>query len=322
MATVLIADDSPTLRRIVSSVLSKEGHDVVQACDGVQALQLAFAHQPDAIVLDVQMPRVSGYVAARLLKDDWQTADVPVVMLTSLDTASDRYWGAQAGADRYLTKDFAASELAEAVQQLLAAGSRPAGLRPEPVVLSDDDVLGRVCELLDRKLFESSVAGEVIALAASGQPFESMVAGLLGLLAGFVDYDLASVVLAAEQTAYVAVARPATAEQYQQFLTSAADAVGATLGRPFGAEQLQVRVADPDQLLVDDSEDLPGSVRGSAMRTFLTMPLRGAGELIGVLALSSAQENAFGEVAMSTLRLVDGPASLVIDNGRLARERV
>ena len=69
---------------------------------------------PDAVVLDVQMPRVSGYVAARLLKDDWQTADIPVVLLTSLDAASDRYWGAQAGADRYLTKDFEAPQLVEA----------------------------------------------------------------------------------------------------------------------------------------------------------------------------------------------------------------
>ena len=93
MPTVLIADDSPTLRRIVSTVLERAGFTVVAAEDGVEAVQGVFRTQPDAVILDVQMPRLSGYVAARLLKDDWQTAEIPVVLLTSLDAASDRYWG-------------------------------------------------------------------------------------------------------------------------------------------------------------------------------------------------------------------------------------
>ena len=61
----MIADDSPTLRRIVGTVLERAGYTVVTAEDGVEAVQAVFAHQPDAVILDVQMPRVSGYVAAR-----------------------------------------------------------------------------------------------------------------------------------------------------------------------------------------------------------------------------------------------------------------
>ena len=113
--TVVVADDSPTMRRIVSGVLTAAGFDVVLAEDGVEAVQAVFRTMPDVVMLDVQMPRVSGYVAARLLKDDWQTADLPVLFLTSLNAASDRYWGARAGADRFLTKDFEAPELVEAV---------------------------------------------------------------------------------------------------------------------------------------------------------------------------------------------------------------
>ena len=123
MPTVLIADDSPTLRRIVSSVLEKEGYTVVLAEDGVEAIQGVFRSQPDAVILDVQMPRLSGYVAARLLKDDWQTAEIPIVILTSLDAKSDRYWGKQTGADRFLTKDFEAPELIEAVQAVLRSAA-------------------------------------------------------------------------------------------------------------------------------------------------------------------------------------------------------
>src|SRR3982751_5433552 len=130
MPTVVIADDSPTLRRIVSSVLTRDGFEVVQAEDGVQAVQTVFRVMPDAVVLDVQMPRVSGYVTAPLLKDDWQTAEIPVILLTSLAAASDRCWGSQAGADRYLTKDFEAPQLVEAVREVIAAAEAARGGRP------------------------------------------------------------------------------------------------------------------------------------------------------------------------------------------------
>ena len=235
MPTVVIADDSPTLRRIVTSVLTKEGFEVVPAEDGVSAVQQVFRTMPDAVVLDVQMPRVSGYVAARLLKDDWQTADIPIILLTSLDAASDRYWGAQTGADRYFTKDFEAPQLVAAVHEVIddggvAASSGRRLLRADPVELSDDDVLSRVCDLLDRKLFETSVAAEVTSLAATTHGFEQTVAGVLEVLQRFVDYDLASVLLLEERTAYVAVAQETSQVQYSELLNAAVDALAAVSG--------------------------------------------------------------------------------------------
>jgi len=324
MPTVVIADDSPTLRRIVSSVLTRAGYDVVVAEDGVLAVQAVFRTQPDAVVLDIQMPRVSGYVAARVLKDDWQTADIPVVLLTSLDAASDRYWGSQTGADRYLTKDFAAPELAAAVADVLAvAAQRRAGrppLRPDPLELSDDDVLGRVCDLLDRKLFETSVAAEVTAIATTSHGFESTVAALLGLLARFVDFDLAAVLLSAERAAYVTVARPCAQAHYADFLAATADGLTAATGTDCVSVGLDVRVADLEGLLVADADDLPAGAAAGRMATFLSMPQRGyGGQVVGVLALSSAERNAFGESALSTLRLIEGPAAIVIDHARLAQ---
>jgi len=318
MPSVVIADDSPTLRRILTSVLTKEGFEVVPAEDGVSAVQQVFRTMPDVVVLDVQMPRVSGYVAARLLKDDWQTADIPIILLTSLDAASDRYWGAQTGADRYFTKDFEAPQLVTAVREVIEAAEtalngRPL-LRAEPLDLTDDDVLSRVCDLLDRKLFETSVAAEVTSLAATTHGFEQTVAGVLDVLKRFVDYDLASVVLVEERTAYVAVAQETSQAQYSGMLNSAVDALAAVSGLSTSVADLELRLADPSGLLGEEDE------RG--MATFLSMPLKGhGGHVIGLVALSSGQKNAFGETALATLRLVDGPAALVIDNARLAGVR-
>jgi CheY-like chemotaxis protein len=316
MPTVVIADDSPTLRRIVTSVLTKEGYEVVAAEDGVEAVQAVFRTMPDACVFDVQMPRVSGYVAARVVKDDWATAGIPIVLLTSLDAASDRYWGKQAGADRYLSKDFQAPELAAALAEVIgeraaAEAGTPAGLRPDPVELSADDVLQRVCDILDRKLFETSVQAEVIGLAGGSLSFEETIEELLRQLQRFVDYDLCSVLLTEDRVAYVGVAHETSVAHYDEFLVSAADSLTQATGIPLPADLLDARVADPDELLDEDDED------GAPMATYLSMPLRGrGGRVVGLLALSSATPNAFGETALSTLRLIETPAAVVIDTAR------
>ncbi len=325
MAKIVIADDSPTLRRIVSSVLTREGHEVIAVEDGIEAVQAVFGHQPDAVVLDVQMPRVSGFIAARVLKDDWQTADIPVVMLTSLDAASDRYWAGQAGVDRYLTKDFEAGELAAAIEEVLLAstaarGGRPA-LKADALELTEEDVLSRVCDLLDRKLFESSVAQAVTAIAATASGLEASVAALLGVLQRFVGYDLAAVLLSQERQAFVAVGAQTAREHYDAFLSEAVDAISSYGGEPLAAADLLTRVAQAGGSVVDDLDDLP-SPDAAQMSTYLSMPLRGhGGALVGVLALSSAVKNAFGETALSTLKLIEGPAAIVIDNARLSGVR-
>ena len=302
MPRIVIADDSPTLRRIVSSVLTSAGYEVVQAEDGVDAVQTVFREQPDAVVMDVQMPRVSGYVATRLLKDDWQTTDIPIVLLTSLDAASDRYWGTKTGADGYLTKDFEAPDLTSAVAGAISAAAEARGgrphIKPDPVELSADDVLSKVCDLLDRKLFETSVAADVTELAARTHGFDDTVQALLEVVRRFVDFHLAGVFLVDEARAYVAVAHEASQAHFDEFVQRSAE------GRA-----VDVRTVDPDELLGDEDE--------GPMSTYLSMPLRGhGGKNIGVLALSSSLKSAFSETALSTLKLLEGPTAIVIDNAR------
>jgi CheY-like chemotaxis protein len=318
---VVVADDSPTLRKVVASILTREGFDVVAAAeDGLAAVQAVHLHQPDAVVMDVQMPRLSGYVAARLLKEDWATADIPVILLTSLDAASDRYWGAQAGADRYLTKDFQADELAPALREVLAAAEQARGgarLYPDPVELDADDFLERTCEVFDRTLFQTSLAASMTHLAATCPDLESTVAGVLRVIGAVVESSLAGVVLVAERAAYITVSQGVSQSHYREFLRRAADVISSSIGAPFAPENLTVRVADPSGLLgeVDDPAE-------AELATFLSMPLRGAGaagpgSVVGVLALSSPVVAGFGDAAMTTLRLLEAPAGLVVDNGRL-----
>jgi len=151
----------------------------------------------------------------------------------------------------------------------------------------------------------------VTSLAATTQGFEETIAGVLDVLKRFVGYDLATVLLLDEQTSYVAVANESSQEHFTEFIGAAADAAAAASSQEVAVGGLDLRVADPDGLLSQDED--------ARMATFLSMPLKGhAGRVIGVLALASARKNAFGETALATLRLIDGPAAIVIDNARLA----
>ena len=187
-------------------------------------------------------------------------------------------------------------------------------LRADPVLVSEEDVLSRVCDLLDRKLFESSVAQAVTSVAATSHGLEQTVTALLGVLRRFVAYDLAAVLLAGSSSAYVAVAGDAGPAHSADFLARSADGLSSYGGTRVLPGDLETVVAlAGGELLADD-------LLAGPMATYVSMPLRGhAGLLVGVLALSSAQPHAFGETALSTLKLIEAPAALVVDGARPRR---
>ncbi len=123
---VLVVDDDPAVRESLRRSLAFNGYDVELAADGEQALRSISSHRPDAVVLDVMMPKLDGLATCRALRAAGD--DVPVLMLTARDEVSDRVAGLDAGADDYLPKPFALEELLARLRALLrrAATSGPA----------------------------------------------------------------------------------------------------------------------------------------------------------------------------------------------------
>lgn len=119
MSTVMIVDDSSTLREMLSELLKKNGMQVIEARDGVEAQEKIQAHCPDLVVLDIIMPRMNGYDLCRWLKSHPIAQKVPVVMCSSKREEFDRYWGLKQGADAYIAKPFHPVELLNTVKQLL-----------------------------------------------------------------------------------------------------------------------------------------------------------------------------------------------------------
>lgn len=113
---ILVVDDEPTVRRILTTRLSMVGYQVVTAADGQQALNVFSEEAPDLIVLDVMIPRGDGYYVCQEIRRE---SAVPIIMLTALADVADRITGLQFGADDYLIKPFSPKELEARINSIL-----------------------------------------------------------------------------------------------------------------------------------------------------------------------------------------------------------
>ena len=118
-ARILVVDDLKENRDILADLLEPEGYLVVTAKDGQEALDEALAHPPDLILMDVSMPRMTGFEACRRLKADERTHLVPLVLVTGLVAREDRIQGIAAGCDDFLTKPVDAEQLMARTRSLL-----------------------------------------------------------------------------------------------------------------------------------------------------------------------------------------------------------
>lgn len=132
MARILVAEDTELLRRIYHDRLTQDGHTVLTAADGIEALELARSQTPDLIMLDLVMPRMDGLQALQTLKSDAATRDIPVIVLSNLGQETDIQRGLQLGAVDYLIKNASKPmQVSEKIRMVLESRRRalPAGVR-------------------------------------------------------------------------------------------------------------------------------------------------------------------------------------------------
>ena len=120
MAKILIAEDERDIRDLVALTLRFAGHEVIAATNGEEAVDLAPKINPDLILMDLRMPRMTGYEACKIMKTMPGIRDVPVVFLTARGQESEIQQGLGAGAEEYLLKPFAPDQLTERVKAILA----------------------------------------------------------------------------------------------------------------------------------------------------------------------------------------------------------
>ena len=121
MARILIAEDERDIRDLIAFTLRFAGHEVIATSNGVEAVEAALQHVPDLIILDVRMPRMTGYDACKRIKSEPSTKHVPIVFLSAKGQEAEVQAGLEAGAIEYILKPFAPDQLTEQVQSILEA---------------------------------------------------------------------------------------------------------------------------------------------------------------------------------------------------------
>lgn len=118
--TILVVDDSATVRKLVSITLERQGYRVINAVDGLEALSKINDELPDLILLDIAMPKLDGYQVCKIIRGNQESKDIPVVMLSGKGGFFDKVKGRMAGSTAYLTKPFEPEILIQTIRKYLS----------------------------------------------------------------------------------------------------------------------------------------------------------------------------------------------------------
>ena len=119
MVKILVAEDERDIRELIAYTLMFAGYEIIQASNGADAVDLAVQEIPDLILMDVRMPRMTGYQACEVLKQKPETKDTPVIFLSAKGQESEIQQGLGVGAVKYILKPFAPDELTAQVENVL-----------------------------------------------------------------------------------------------------------------------------------------------------------------------------------------------------------
>ncbi len=116
---ILVVDDEPTIVRLMEFILARQGHAMIVATNGEDALEKIRTQKPDLVLLDIMMPRIDGYAVAQTVRADPSTASLPIIMLSAKAQEEDIRKGLEVGVDEYITKPFAPDHLVQVVAEYL-----------------------------------------------------------------------------------------------------------------------------------------------------------------------------------------------------------
>jgi two-component system phosphate regulon response regulator PhoB len=170
--TILVIEDEEDVSDLIRYHLKKAKLRVIVAADGVEGLSLAVAECPDAIILDIMLPRLNGFEVAKKLKANERTADIPLLILSAKGESESRIKGLELGADDYLPKPFSPRELLLRIQSLLK--------RARPAV--DPELAASGPFILDRTTLKVMLDGQRIDLTSTEFRLLSLLIGKAGAI--------------------------------------------------------------------------------------------------------------------------------------------
>lgn len=310
---ILIADDSPTVLDILKFILETNGMKTITAVNGFEAVQKVYQEIPDLIVLDIEMPKMSGYQVCRLLKSDPQTSGIPIIILTSKTYKQNKFWGLYSGADDYLTKDFEIENLVKRVKFHYSNREALGSIKKmKPRSVREDEILESVNEALDRKLFETTIVYEISQVALSSESLEEKVSKVLMLMNRVCDFAVSSIFLVDTGTGKLFIENPGMASE--SYIFNHVEQV------MMESQNYDIKF-DSQKILVNQWE--VGNSKGKAydfIQSKISFPLKVRGVTQGIISLSHYNDNVFPEIVSKLLERSSHQISILIDEAVLLNE--
>ena len=195
---ILIVEDSDIFADVLMDFLTAPDYTLEHAINGLEGIKKVYSFMPHLIITDVEMPLLKGYQLTRLLKSRKNTKAIPVIMFTTLGETKNKFWGSHAGADMYIEKspdNF--QSLRDAITEIFSAPQSIdfAALEREGRKVNDDAIIEAVSNLLDNKLFQTTVIGMLTELSDKTNSLEMIVSGIFKLLQTICETEIASIII-------------------------------------------------------------------------------------------------------------------------------
>ncbi|MFA6448393.1 MAG: diguanylate cyclase [bacterium] len=315
---ILVVDDSPVMRTSLEDVLVTAGYSVTTASNGIEAMETIHKSAFDLIFLDIDMPNLSGLQVCRMIRNDPNFAELPIVMLTARDQKQDQYWGMETGATAYLTKPFDPDNLIETLKTVLAE-SKQKKAKPKPLILprfaaeENEDVIFNAGELQETQLFKMTLVNKIHQIANSQQDLQNTCHAIADLYSSVIDFDIAIFLLLDEERVkmFVHVFRPINREFFMAVRKRVMDEFKEkTALKDLIRENAEVELHDPNHNILKETREMK-------LRGFESVVLESQGDKFGMFSIARSEKGAFTPDEIETSRLVTGQSAIVVNNIRM-----
>ena len=310
---VLIFEDSDIFADMLLEFLEAQGYETERAENGLEGIKKVYTFLPELIVSDVEMPLFKGYQSTRLLKSRPSTKNIPVIMFTTRGESKDKFWGEQAGADFYIEKspeNF--EELSGQIQRLLkeAPPLDYEVIKREGKRINDNSLIEMVNNLLDNKLFQTTLIGLLADLSSKASSLEETVQGVFSLLPNVCQAEICSIMIK-DADSGLAVFNANNAGYTQEI---AEDFKAITIA------DFNSRYSDYKVISKEVNDFLPPGEKDKKVESYIMIPLKSSGEEYATIHIGTSIKEYFSNLILENLNIFLASAAPIIANALRLRQ--
>jgi len=310
---ILIMEDSDIFADMLMEFLASPDYLLERAVNGFEGIKKVYSFMPHLIIADVEMPLFKGYQSTRLLKSRPATKNIPVIMFTSLGESKDKFWGEQAGADFYIEKSPESfEELSKEIQRLLSEKT-PVDyevIKREGKRITDNSLVEMVNNLLDNKLFQTTLIGLLAELSNKVSSLEETVQGIFALLGNVCQSEICTIMIKDADNGLLVY--NANNAGYSQEI--AEDFKAITIA------DFNTRYSDYKVISKEINDFFPAGEKNKKIESYIMIPLKSSGDEYATVHIGNSIKEYFSPVILENLNVFLSSAAPIIANALRLRQ--